>query len=86
MFSYIVLGHYPVTNSSGMHLKLNCDFSCCKTVVLTVLKGLSGTNVSNISKTCCIVSYLLWELQVERHVKSHNFGYVFRVETIKYVA
>ena len=60
VFSYIVLGHYPVTNSIGMCLKLNYDFSCCKAVVLTVLKGLSGTNVSNISKTCCIVSYLLW--------------------------
>ena len=43
MYTYIVLGHYPVTNSNGTCLKLNSDFNCCKTVVfkilLAVLKG-----------------------------------------------
>ena len=42
MFSYIVLGHYPVTNSSGMRLKLNYDFNCCKTIVFKIIRSLKG--------------------------------------------
>ena len=30
MFSYIVLGYYPVTNSNGICLKLNYNFNCYK--------------------------------------------------------
>ena len=42
MLSYIVIGHYPVTNSNGMCLKLNYDFSCCKTVILKILQSLKS--------------------------------------------
>ena len=42
MFSYVVWGHYPVTNSNGTHLKLNYDFNCCKTVVFKILQSLKG--------------------------------------------
>ena len=42
MFSYIVLGHYPVINSNGMCLKLNYNFNCCKTVVFKILRSLKG--------------------------------------------
>ena len=37
MFSYIVLGHYPVTNSNGMHLKWNFDFNCYKNIIFKIL-------------------------------------------------
>ena len=30
IFSYIVLGHYPATNSNGMRLKLNYEFIVAK--------------------------------------------------------
>ena len=42
MISYIVLGHYPVTNSNGTQLKLNNDFNCCKTAVFKFLWSLKG--------------------------------------------
>ena len=43
MFSYIGLGHDPVTNSNGMSLKLNYESNnCCKTVVFKILQSLKG--------------------------------------------
>ena len=41
MFSYIVLGHYPVTDSNGTRLKLNYDFKRCKTIVCKILRSLN---------------------------------------------
>ena len=41
---YVVLGHCPVTNSSGTHLKLNYNFNLCKTVFLKILRSLKGLN------------------------------------------
>ena len=38
--SHIVLGHYSVTNSNGMHLNLNYDFNHWKTVFLKILWSL----------------------------------------------
>ena len=40
--NYLVLWHYPVTNSKGMHLKLNYDFNCCKTIFIKILQSLKG--------------------------------------------
>ena len=42
IFSYIILGHYPITNSNGTCLKLNYNFDCCKTVFLKILRSLKG--------------------------------------------
>ena len=42
MFSCMVLGHYPITNSNGMSLNLNYDFNCCKTVVFKIVRSLKG--------------------------------------------
>ena len=42
MVSYIVLGHYPVTNGNGACLKLKYDFNCCEMVVFKVLRSLKG--------------------------------------------
>ena len=42
MFSYIVVGNYPVTNINGMSLKLNYNFNCCKAVVFKISRSLKG--------------------------------------------
>ena len=34
IFSYIVLGHYPVSKNNGMHLKLQYYFNCYKKVTV----------------------------------------------------
>ena len=44
MFSYIVIVHYPVTNSNGTRLKLYYDLNSCKNVIFKILWYLKRVN------------------------------------------
>ena len=50
MFSCIVLGHCPVTNSNAMHLKLNHKFNCCKNIMFKFL--LYSKEISGVQLPC----------------------------------